>query len=90
MCLDDVTATLDLAPSASCLDRITVVHRAGKLLDRDAAMQNRIDLIKKYGGLGDAAGLEGIPTAQPPKEGRNFEQRGSLVQRGLCRFWKKI
>lgn len=49
---DVVTATFDLALSASGLDRITVVYRAGKLLDRDAAMQNRIDLIKKYGGFG--------------------------------------
>jgi hypothetical protein len=39
MCGDDVTATFDLALSASGLDRITVVYRAGKLLDRDAAKQ---------------------------------------------------
>ena len=33
MCVDDVTATLDLALSASGLDRITVVHRPRLLSD---------------------------------------------------------
>jgi putative transposase len=37
MCVDDVTATLDLALSASGLDRITVVHRPRLLSDNGSS-----------------------------------------------------
>jgi putative transposase len=51
MCVDDVTATLDLALSASGLDRITVVHRP-RLLSDNGSSYVAGDLAKWLEGKG--------------------------------------